>query len=56
MNFTKHDLSDHLSNITVFLNTGSCPDILIETLQERQLELIIQVSCGSALLLNKSGE
>ncbi|WP_455288029.1 hypothetical protein [Vibrio parahaemolyticus] len=43
MNFTDKDLKQslgYLSDITVFLNTGSCPDELVPELQERQLELI----------------
>ncbi len=43
MNFTDKDLKQSLgysSDITVFLNTGSCPDELVPELQERQLELI----------------
>ena len=58
MNFTDQDLKQslgYLSDITVFLNTVSCPDELVPELQERQLELINQVTCGSALLLNKEG-
>ncbi|MEZ8938393.1 hypothetical protein AB6E05_03675 [Vibrio alginolyticus] len=58
MNFTDQDLKQslgYLSDITGFLNTGSCPDELVPELQERQLELINQVTCGSALLLNKEG-
>ncbi|ANQ56084.1 hypothetical protein [Vibrio parahaemolyticus] len=54
MNFTDKDLKqslDCLSDITVFLNTGSCPAELVLELQERQLELINQVSCGSRILL-----
>ncbi|WP_045373543.1 hypothetical protein [Vibrio campbellii] len=54
MNFTDKDLKqslDCLSDITVFLNTGSCPKELVAELQERQLELINQVSCGSKILL-----
>ena len=56
MNFTDQDLKQSLgclSDITVFLNTGSCPAELVSELQERQLELINQVSCGSTLLLAK---
>ncbi|HCG5949990.1 TPA: hypothetical protein NJ307_003752 [Vibrio parahaemolyticus] len=56
MNFTDKDLKQSLgclSDITVFLNTGSCPAELVSELQERQLELINQVSCGSTLLLAK---
>ncbi|EMY6778354.1 hypothetical protein ABCL22_004844, partial [Vibrio alginolyticus] len=47
MNFTDQDLKQslgYLSDITVFLNTGSCPDELVPELQERQLELINQVT------------
>ncbi|EGR0268196.1 hypothetical protein FMH15_16300 [Vibrio alginolyticus] len=54
MNFTNKELKQslgYLSDITVFLNTGSCPAELVSELQERQLELINQVSCGSRILL-----
>lgn len=60
MNFTDQDLKESLgclSDITVFLNTGSCPPELVSELQERQLELINQVSFGSKILLTqKVGE
>ena len=59
MNFTKQDLSEALgclSDITVFLNTGSCPEELVESLQDCQLELINQVAFGSGWLLNKEGK
>ncbi|MCX8860194.1 hypothetical protein [Vibrio parahaemolyticus] len=58
MNFTHEELRQALgclSDITAFLSTGSCPEELVTSLQERQLELINQVACGSALLLNKEG-
>ncbi|MFA0473294.1 hypothetical protein AB4564_22410 [Vibrio sp. 10N.222.51.E8] len=58
MNFTDKNLRDSLgclSDITAFLSTGSCPKELVADLQERQLELINQVACGSALLINKKG-
>lgn len=58
MNFTNKDLRESLgclSDITAFLSTGSCPGALVADLQVRQLELINQIACGSALLTNKKG-
>lgn len=55
MNFTYSDLRkslERLSEITLFLNTGSCPEDLVPALQECQLELINQISCGSIILLS----
>ncbi len=40
-----------LSEVTLFLNTGSDPVELVSERQERQLELINKVSCGSRILL-----